>query len=186
MVDGHVYPNHNRPDRFDLYSELLAHFIRDVRKDLAAPNLPFVIGVMGVGGLKDQSADMLAFRRAMAAPADLPEFKGNVAAVPTAPFWADELGAIDEKRGKISQMRHFLDSQHKDHPNADGHMTAAQKNAYLKQYEADLISPAEVALWQRGASNAGYHYLGCAKTFALMGKAFADATLAMMKRQERP
>jgi len=32
-----------------------------------------------------------------------------------------------------------------------------------------------------GASNAGYHYLGCAKTFALMGKAFADANLAMMK-----
>ena len=33
----------------------------------------------------------------------------------------------------------------------------------------------------RGASNAGYHYLGCAKTFALMGRAFADATLTMMK-----
>ena len=26
-------------------------------------------------------------------------------------------------------------------------------------------------------SNAGYHYLGCAKTFALMGKAFAEALL---------
>ncbi|MFM2167744.1 MAG: hypothetical protein RIS79_2115, partial [Verrucomicrobiota bacterium] len=28
-----------------------------------------------------------------------------------------------------------------------------------------------------GASNAGYHYLGCAKTFALMGKAFAETLL---------
>ena len=37
------------------------------------------------------------------------------------------------------------------------------------------ITPAEAALWKRGASNAGYHYFGCAKTFALMGKAFAEA-----------
>jgi alpha-galactosidase len=122
----------------------------------------------------------------MAAPAALPEFKGNVMAVETAPFWSDELGAIDEKRGKISQMRHFLDSKHQDHANADGHMTQAQKNEYLEKFEADLISPAETALWKRGASNAGYHYLGCAKTFALMGRHFAEANLAMMKHRKEP
>jgi alpha-galactosidase len=180
MVDGHVYPQHSQPDRFELYTELLSHFIRDVRKDLDAPKLPFVIGVMGVGGLQDDSKEMLAFRRAMAAPAAMSEFKGNVTAVETAPYWSDELGAIDEKRGKISQMRYFLDSQHKDHPNADGRMTQEQKNNYLKKYEADLISSAEAALWKRGASNAGYHYLGCAKTFALMGRAFAEANLQML------
>lgn len=32
------------------YSTLLAQFIRDVRKDFSAPKLPFVIGVLGVGG----------------------------------------------------------------------------------------------------------------------------------------
>jgi alpha-galactosidase len=179
MVDGHVYPDHNRPDRFEAYSELLAHFIRDVRKDLDAPKMPLVIGVMGVGGLKDDSVDMLAFRHAMAAPAAMPEFEGNVIAVETAPFWSDELGAIDEKRGTVNQMRYFLDSQHKDHPNADGRMTEEQKNEYLTQFEAALISPAEAALWKRGASNAGYHYLGCAKTFAMMGRAFAEAILKM-------
>jgi alpha-galactosidase len=181
MVDGHVYPNHNKPDRFDLYSELLAHFIRDVRKDLAAPNLPFVIGVMGVGGLKDESVDMVAFRRAMAAPAAMPEFKGNVVAVQTAPFWSEELAAIDKKHEKVRQMRYFLDSKHKDHANADGKMTEEQKREFVKKFEADLITPAEAALWKRGASNAGYHYLGCAKTFALMGKAFAEANLKMLE-----
>lgn len=186
MVDGQVYPNHNQPDRFDLYSDLLAHFIRDVRKDLNAPKMPFVIGVMGVGGLKDQSVDMLAFRRAMAAPAAMPEFKGNVAAVQTAPFWSDELGAIDEEYAKVNQMRWFLDSKHKDHPNADGHMTDEQKNEYLGKFEAGLIGPAEAVLWKRGASNAGYHYLGCAKTFALMGRNFAEANLAMMKQKKTP
>jgi alpha-galactosidase len=184
MVDGHVYPAHGKPGRFDKYSEWLAHFIRDVRRDVGAPKMPFVIGVMGVGG-PDAGVDTQEFRKAMAAPAALPEFKGNVIAVETSPFWSEELEAIDKKREKVSQMRHFLNSKHKNHANADGKMTEEQKREYLKKYEAEVISPAEAALWKRGASNAGYHYLGCAKTFALMGKAFAEATLTMMKNQGR-
>ena len=149
MVDGQVYPDQNKPDRYAMYSDLLAHFIRDVRKDLNAPKMPFVIGVMGVGGLKDQSASMVGFRKAMAAPAEMPEFKGTVVAVETAPFWSDELGAIDAKRAQVRQMSYFLDSKHKDHANADGTMTAEQKKEYLKKFEADLsarpISPCGTA-----------------------------------------
>jgi alpha-galactosidase len=37
---------------------------------------------------------------------------------------------------------------------------------------------------KRGASNAGYHYLGCAKTFALMGEAFAEANLQIRAGQK--
>jgi hypothetical protein len=92
-----------------------------------------------------------------------------------------QLGAIEKKHEKVRQMRYFLDSKHKDHENADGKMTEEQKREYLKKFEADLISPAEGALWKRGASNAGYHHLGCAKTFALMGQAFAEATLEMIQ-----
>ena len=185
MVDGHVYPAHGKPGRFDRYGEWLAHFIRDVRRDVGAPKLPFVIGVMGVGGL-NADKDTVEFRKAMAAPAALPEFAGNVVAVETAPFWSEELGAIDRKREQVSQMRWYLDSKHKGHANADGKMTDDMKRSFLKKYESELISPAEEALWKRGASNAGYHYLGCAKTFALMGQAFAEANLAMMKQQHQP
>jgi alpha-galactosidase len=60
-------------------------------------------------------------------------------------------------------------------------MSDADQKEYLKKYEAEIISPEEQATWKRGASNAGYHYFGCAKTFAAMGKAFAEATLTMMK-----
>lgn len=179
MVDGHTYPDRGKPGRFALYSELLAHFIRDVRKNLGAPKMPFVIGVMGVGGVSAE-ADILAFREAMTAPALLPEFKGNVAAVETAPFWSEELGAIDKKYDQVRQQRYYLDSKHKDYANADGTMTEEQKREYLEKFEADLISSAEIVLWKRGASNAGYHYLGCAKTFALMGKAFAEANLKLL------
>jgi len=55
----------------------------------------------------------------------------------------------------------------------------------MKKFETDLISPVDVALWKRGASNAGYHYLGCAKTFGLMGSAFAETTLQILKSQGR-
>jgi hypothetical protein len=186
MVDYDVYPEvdeHSKKPRFAKYSECLAAFIRDVRKDINVPKLPFVIGVMGVNGTK-ADADILAFREAMTAPSLLPEFKDNVAAVPTAPFWSMELGAIEEKYDQVEQMQYFLDAKHEDHPNAKGKMTKRQKEAYVKSFEAKLISPAEVALWKRGASNAGYHYLGCAKTFALMGNAFAEAILAI--RKQRP
>jgi len=57
---------------------------------------------------------------------------------------------------------------------------------HVKSSETKLISPVEVALRKRGESNVGCHYLGCAKTFALMGKSFADAILNMMKPQKRP
>ena len=174
LVDRATYPDEN----YDEYSRLLSHFIRDVRKDLSAPKMPFVIGVLGVGG----ESENVNFRKAMAAPADMPEFKGNVAAVETAPFWPAELGAIAEKRDKIQQMRWFLDTKHKGQANADGHMTNEQKNEFMKKYEADLITPAEAALWKRAASNGGYHYFGSAKIFAQMGNAFAGANFKMMKK----
>ena len=179
MVAGHEYPHPNKPGRYDLYSELFAHFIRDVRKDFNAPKMPFVIGVMGVDGVQEKPN---YFRQAMAAPAAMPEFKGNVVAVETAPYWDQPLGNIDQKRSKIRQMVHFLRSKHKDYANKDGQMTKEQQQAYIKDYRAKLITPADEAMWKRGASNAGYHYLGCAKTMALIGQAFAEANLKMEKK----
>lgn len=182
LVDTGTYPHRDQPGGYDAYSQVLEHFIRDVRKDLEVPQLPFVIGVLGVSGFKANDTTV-SFRKAMAAPASLPEFQGNVAAVETAPFWDAPLAAIDEKRQQVRQMGYFLRSKHKNHANADGAMTPKQQQDYLNDYEAKLISPEEAALWNRGASNAGYHYLGCAKTFALMGRAFAEAVLGMLKHQ---
>jgi hypothetical protein len=177
-VDGGVYPNQNKPGGYDLYADLLGHFIRDVRKDLSAPKLPFVIGVMGIDGLKgDKKAPMMHFRAAQRKVASVEEFKGNVFAVETAPFWDDKLAAVEEKRGKISQMEYLLRVKDKNAPNKDGTMSQEQQREYLKKLEADLISPEEVTLWKRAASNGGYHYLGAAKILAPIGKAFAEALL---------
>lgn len=107
LVDGQTYPNRN----YDEYSRLLSHFIRDVRRDLAAPQMPFVIGVLGVGGESENEA----FRKAMAAPAELPEFKGNVFAVATAPFWDNDIAAAEPKKGEYDNI---IDRAHT--LNADG------------------------------------------------------------------
>jgi hypothetical protein len=176
MVNRDVYPipkKDSTEPRYADYSRWMADFIRDVRKDFGAPRMPFVIGVMGIGGAKPNE-HIAAFREAMAAPAALPEFKGNVVALQTAPFWDETLGAIADKYDQVRQKKYTLGNEVKK-----GTMTADTAAAEGKQFEAGLISPAEQALWKRGASNAGYHYLGCAKTFALMGKAFAEATLQL-------
>jgi hypothetical protein len=100
LVDGTTYPGPDKPGRFDAYSDLLAKFIRDVRKDLSAPKMPFVIGVLGVGGESDNEV----FRKAMAAPASLPEFQGSVIAVETAPFWDLDIAAAEPKQGEYNQI----------------------------------------------------------------------------------
>ena len=100
LVDGTTYPGPDKPGKYDLYSDLLAQFIRDVRKDLSAPKMPFVIGVLGVGGMGDHQV----FRKAMAAPADRPEFRGNVVAVETAPFWDHAIEVAESKQGKYNDI----------------------------------------------------------------------------------
>lgn len=175
MVDSGTYPERGQPGGYDLYSKLMAQFILDVREDLSTPKLPFVIGVMGVGGMGNEKQS--SFREAMAAPADMRRFRGTVAAVPTAPYWDEKLAAIDAKRAKVSQMARMLRIKHKDHANKDGTMTPQQQRAYIDAYRAQIITPQEQAIWDRGASNAGYHYLGCGKTIAQIGEAFAKAMM---------
>jgi len=181
MCDGHTYPNRNQPGGYAEYSRLMACFIRDVRKELAAPKMPFVIGVIGVHGDK-ATGGLTNIRPAMAAPAQMPEFKGNVAAVQTAKFWDEHLQAIEDKMAQVHQMGYFLRTEDKGHANKDGKMTKEQQQAYVKDFEAKLLTPEDRALWKRGASHQAYHYFGSAKILGQIGKAFAEAMVEMEKK----
>jgi hypothetical protein len=162
--------------RFANYTKWFGNFVRDVRKDLSTPDLPFVIGVMGVGGLNPNDGNR-DFRASQTAVAAIPEFKGNVLAVPTGPYWDEELAMLDEKRGQMRNKAGQLRKKHPKHENADGAMTAKDIKAFLADYEKKLFSEEELALEQRAKSNAGYHYLGSAKTYSLIGQALATALL---------
>ena len=71
----------------DEYERNLAHLIRDVRKDLGVPKLPFVIAETGMTGPEEKHPRALSLMKAQAAVAEYPEFKGNVAFVGTKDFW---------------------------------------------------------------------------------------------------
>lgn len=183
MVARDVYPTRDKPGGYDLYSKLLAHFIRDVRKDLAAPKMPFVIGVMGVGGPVDKYGPQQqryksthdGFRKAMAAPAALPEFKGNVAAVLTENYWDAELDELKSRGGKVKAKSQEL-SKNKD-------LTRQQKDEALAKFKAELYSPRDLEVL-KGSSNAGYHYNGSAKIMAQIGQGFAEAMMRMSEKRK--
>jgi len=78
------------------YTPNLKHFIRDVRKDLKAPKLPFVIGEMGVDGL-NAGAGVKKFKAAQAAVLNEKDFQGNVSLVKTDVFWDTDAEAIFKK-----------------------------------------------------------------------------------------
>ena len=69
------------------YEKNLAHLIRDVRKDLGVPKLPFVIAETGMSGPEEKHPRALSLMKAQAAVAEYPEFKGSVAFVGTKDFW---------------------------------------------------------------------------------------------------
>ncbi len=74
----------------DEYERNMAHFIRDVRKDLGVKDLPFVIAETGMTGPGEKHPRALALMKAQAAVARYEEFKGTVAFVGTKAFWRPE------------------------------------------------------------------------------------------------
>ncbi len=69
-----------RDGKYADYTKWLAQFIKDVRKDLGAPDMPFVIGELSTGGIPSRGD----FQKAQAATAKKVD---NAVFVPTAEFY---------------------------------------------------------------------------------------------------
>lgn len=69
------------------YETNMVNFIKDVRKDLGVPNLPFVIGGSGFGGWEQKVDRRLMIQAAQKAAAERAEFKDNVRYVETRGFF---------------------------------------------------------------------------------------------------
>ena len=181
MVDQGTYPHRDRPGGYDAYSTVLAHLIRDVRRDLGVPKLPFVIGVLGVGGptseyLPDQlryKAVHDNFRSAMAAPADLPEFEGNVVAIRTEKYWDRELTLARAKENDARERAKTLAKERKLNP--------AEERVLMDRIREESLTERERVILDIGVSNAEYHYLGCAKILGGIGKGLAEAMAGLSK-----
>ena len=175
MVDGSTYPSRDKPGGYDAYTSVMAHFIRDVRKDLNVPKLPFTIAVLGVGGPTSKygpeeqryKATHQNFRDAMAAPAKMPEFKDNVAAMLMENYWDLELSAAKSKDNAIKQKAKRLA--------ADGKMNPADEKAALEKMRLEGLTERERKILEVGISNLEFHYLGSAKILGGVGKGLAEA-----------
>jgi alpha-galactosidase len=175
MVDSSTYPNRDKQGGYDAYSSLLAHFIRDVRRDLNAPNLPFAIGVLGVGGPVSEygpnemryKSTHQNFRDAMAAPAKLPEFHGNVTAVLTEKYWDLELKSALRKD---SELKNQTKTQAKD-----AGWKPAEEKAALDKLRATSLTDRERKILEVGISNFEFHYLGSAKIIGRIGRGLSEA-----------
>ena len=105
----------------------------------------------------------------MAAPASLPEFKGNVHVVLTEAFWDHELDALDSRKERVRQKDHEL----KKNPD----ISKEERARIIKEMRDNLYTDEERKTL-RGISNGAYHYLGSAAIMAQIGKAFADAMVS--------
>lgn len=178
LVSDWTYDKRMKPGGYDLYADLLTHLIRDVRKDLSVPKLPFVIGAMGIGGEKEGAkAPQLHFRQAQVAPLAIPEFKGNVLAVQTSPFWDNDLDALQQRMEKLNDK---LNREFKKDPT----LKPAAKEEARKKAIDEQFNPKELKRLKTGVSNGGYHYLGAAKIMAPIGKAFAEALVGVKSTEE--
>jgi hypothetical protein len=177
------YPQSGEPGGFSEYSRLVACLIRDIRKELKTPEMNAVIGILGFNGeletkrfrqIEPEHIPWLRdFRRAMAAPAEMPEFKGHVAAVSTEEFWEPEL---EELQGRWKQVK-----AKNGELKAKG-LSKQEHTDAMDEYLKTVYTPEEWKLMETGVSNACYHYLGSAKIMARIGKAFAEA---MIKLEEK-
>jgi len=71
----------------DEYEQNMAHFIADVREELDAPDLPFVIAETGMTGPDETHPRALSLMAAQKAVAERAEFRKTVNFVPTRAFW---------------------------------------------------------------------------------------------------
>lgn len=184
MVDSGTYPDRGQPGGYDQYSALMAQFIRDVRNDLDAPELPFVIGVLGVNGPTSEYDGNQQryvsvhqnFRDAMAAPASLPEFQGNVTAVLTENFWDMQVVALRSRESELKPQVDAIKSAMKEKQVSGEEGQASIDALYASEFNKD-----ELEILQQSTSNFDFHYMGSAGIMTQIGKGFAEALLAISK-----
>ncbi len=144
------------PQCIEEYAKNLTCLIKDVRKEFHAPNMKVVVGVIGVNGVRNEAGKQKALRDAMRSMNTVPEFKGNVKAVESAPL---------------------LDARVVDL------LTAGWLNKD-RDLKKNPLTDDEKVMIHRAASNIGFHYNGEGRFFILLGKAMAEAMLELISEKK--
>ncbi|MDG2200959.1 MAG: sialate O-acetylesterase [Phycisphaerales bacterium] len=159
----------------DAYPATLAAMFTDLRRDLDAPDLPVVVGEMGVGG--DEMASragneddrearaIMAFRRAQASAVE-DHGLDRAVFVPTAAYWDD----------RLEELRQQSDD-HRRHKQELG----------IEDTEENVLPTPELSEEFRTRGGHWYcHYNGSASNYSLVGLALAESLLAMDREHSTP
>lgn len=159
----------------EAYPATLAAMCADLRRELNAPDLPIVVGEMGVGGdeMEVRAANegdrearaIMAFRRAQAAAVE-DHGLDRARFVPTASYWDDRL---EELRRRSDEHRRY------------------KKDRGIADTEDNELPTPELSEEFRTRGGHWYcHYNGSASNYSLVGLALAEALLAMQREQSAP
>jgi alpha-galactosidase len=152
------------------YTELMAHFIKDTRKALNTPDLPFVIGELGVDGLEPIKW-VATFRKQQAAIAALPEFKGAVRFARTAHCQYRSPYDMTEKWKEFQRLAKINAAKPKDDPT---YVRRFFDDQWVKKYARELAF----------TSDKRYHYGGSGRTYYEMGLSMGNAMVELLKSAE--
>lgn len=149
------------------YTAQLSHFICDMRRDLNAPEMPFVIGEMGCQGV-DAGGGYERFRQWQRAVVAKPAFDGNVAYAETAKYWPTHLDTSEEYRSfkKLvgANKRKSLDDPTRVDPDEYVRVNWTQKHAHIMPYRSDRP----------------YHYMGSGLCYYQMGESMGKAMIGLL------
>ncbi|HAY81684.1 MAG TPA: hypothetical protein DCY79_17920 [Planctomycetaceae bacterium] len=141
------------------YGQNLVHLIRDLRREFSAPKMRVVVGVMGVNGVdNEKNPKQKDVRDGQRFVNTVPEFRGTVKAIETAPWLHPEIVKM--------KCAGWL------YPERD-----------LKKQP---LTDEEQAILARATSDKGYHYYGSGRFFVLLGAALADAMLELEQGGTKP
>jgi alpha-galactosidase len=176
---------------FDEYAKNFVHLVQDLRAELKVPNLPVVIGEVGVDGENVRSdSDMSRLRAAQVKIATQPELTGTLRYVRTAPFWYPELDewpkklAAEERRVR-AKVTPQVKEELKDRPEASDPKKLEQRinNAVNKELNADEAYQKVKVEHDRHVSHWICHYQGSARVYALVGHSFAEAMKVLVQKK---
>ncbi len=172
---------------YDEYGSNFVHLVQDLRAEFKVPNLPVVIGELGVGGEKADQ-DMMDFRAAQAKIEASPELKGTLGYVRTAPFWYSKL---DELAGKMeseeARVRSLVEPKITKRMKNKPEMKDSEKMEELINEAAEKAMETDAA-YQKVKKEAdkhiahwGCHYHGSATVYSMVGYSLAEAMKPLLK-----
>ena len=152
----------------ETYPATLAAMFKDLRSDLNTPELPIVIGEMGIGGTAmseraknpgdREACAIMAFRRAQEAVSNVPTLDG-VVYVPTGEYWDDRLELLRRQADEYRQEKKRMGIEDTD--------------------DNTLPTPELTREFHSRGGHWYCHYNGSASNYSLVGMTLAEALLSM-------